>query len=533
MEGGKGGMDLYFSQFENGQWSTPQNLGPEINTTGNEVFPCITEDDKLYFSSDSRGGVGGLDLYSVVKNKDQEWGIPENMGYPFNSPKDDFGLTLAPDGKTGLFSSSRKSGTGKDDIYHFVISDVIPRLKVNVVASDIETGDTLENVVYKLLERIEPIQSSLNNTALLSTADYIIRGDFSNIGKRGNMRSGKRRANTIKYGCGEYAVYRKGVRTHGHRENSSDFVNRDDHLNSGDRGARYNVARVSLEYGREFTIVAAKEGYETMETVLLTADLMNLSTYNLQIQMQEKKCRVVAGKVYNNVYGNTLPDVAVTLINQCDGEEKRIRSDAKGEFNFPCLDRDCGYELRTEKSNFEPNTVSFSTFSDACSMDTVAFQTIRMHPDTHLMSGFKVKGELLSPNTPLYEFANKNIRDIEVGEVVELNNVFFDFNCSNINDLAAFDLDVLVGVLIKNPTMIIALSSHTDSHGKSKYNDWLSNKRAESAKIYLKDRGIDSERVHFVGCGETKLRNHCSDGIDCSKKEHQFNQRMEVRIVHK
>ncbi|MFN8397636.1 MAG: PKD domain-containing protein [Bacteroidia bacterium] len=118
MPGGLGGTDLYRVDFDgdNG-WSPPVNLGPKINSPGNEMFPYITPDGLLYFSSDGLGGLGGLDVF-VCDLRAQEC-KPQNLGAPINGSSDDFGFLIAYDGTWGMFSSNRGGGKGSDDIYIF------------------------------------------------------------------------------------------------------------------------------------------------------------------------------------------------------------------------------------------------------------------------------------------------------------------------------------------------------------------------------------------------------------------------------
>jgi outer membrane protein OmpA-like peptidoglycan-associated protein/tetratricopeptide (TPR) repeat protein len=117
--GGNGLYDLYYSKRENKQspWSTAAILGGKINTPGNEVFPSITSDGYLYYSSDSKKGLGGLDIYRI-KLEDALAGTevePEHLGYPINSASDDFGWTQSKDGKQVYFTSDR--GTSEDNVY--------------------------------------------------------------------------------------------------------------------------------------------------------------------------------------------------------------------------------------------------------------------------------------------------------------------------------------------------------------------------------------------------------------------------------
>lgn len=123
---GYGGTDLYTAQMDSrGRFTRVRNLGPTINTAGNEMFPYISEDGRLFFASDGHPGYGGLDLF-VVKRKNGK-DVVENLGQPMNSTGDDFGIFLFKADR-GFFTSNREEGKGDDDIYTFV--DENPDLKV-------------------------------------------------------------------------------------------------------------------------------------------------------------------------------------------------------------------------------------------------------------------------------------------------------------------------------------------------------------------------------------------------------------------
>ncbi|MCR4829344.1 MAG: OmpA family protein [Bacteroidales bacterium] len=118
--GGYGGLDIWKAVFENGKWSSPENLGPTVNTAGNEMAPFIHYDDHtLYFASDGHIGMGGLDLFCARRNSAGEWYKVENLGYPINTDGDESGLIVAPDAQTAYFASDRAGGRGGLDIYSF------------------------------------------------------------------------------------------------------------------------------------------------------------------------------------------------------------------------------------------------------------------------------------------------------------------------------------------------------------------------------------------------------------------------------
>ncbi|WP_339794205.1 OmpA family protein [uncultured Imperialibacter sp.] len=140
-EGGHGGSDLYYSTMMNGVWSEPINFGDKINTPGDELFPYLYRGTILYFSSNGHGGLGGLDIYSVVMGEN-ELIEPVNVGAPLNSQRDDFGISRDSLGLTGFFSSNRN---GNDDIFSF---NVFPT-RVHLKVFDAQTGATIDSYLLK------------------------------------------------------------------------------------------------------------------------------------------------------------------------------------------------------------------------------------------------------------------------------------------------------------------------------------------------------------------------------------------------
>jgi outer membrane protein OmpA-like peptidoglycan-associated protein/Tol biopolymer transport system component len=119
--GGYGELDIWKSvRDKNGEWGEPQNLGPSINTKGSEKSPFFHSDGQtLYFSSDGQMGYGGYDIFFSKLDKENNWPTPKNIGYPINSENDDLGFFVSTDGKSGYFASNKLKGSGGWDIYSF------------------------------------------------------------------------------------------------------------------------------------------------------------------------------------------------------------------------------------------------------------------------------------------------------------------------------------------------------------------------------------------------------------------------------
>ncbi|MDR2928108.1 MAG: OmpA family protein [Cytophagaceae bacterium] len=116
--GGFGGKDIWKAVKAGDGWSPPVNLGIDINTPGDEMFPYIKEDSVLYFSSDGQVGFGGLDIYRAKQLDETRWDV-RNAGLPINSSADDFGISYYPNRDAGFFSSSRNNAKGYESIYYF------------------------------------------------------------------------------------------------------------------------------------------------------------------------------------------------------------------------------------------------------------------------------------------------------------------------------------------------------------------------------------------------------------------------------
>lgn len=201
------------------------------------------------------------------------------------------------------------------------------------------------------------------------------------------------------------------------------------------------------------------------------------------------------GTVFNKETNLPLANAVVSL-NRINGSPLKIQTDETGKYNFNLIEG-ADYVITADKTQFRNATDSLTTKVLAA-------------------SGLVKKDLYLTP-----------IND----KPIRIENIYYDFDKSNIRPDAAKELDKLVTILRENPTIWIELGSHTDSRGNDQYNRWLSQRRANSAVQYIIDRGITKSRITAKGYGESVPVNQCINGVKCSETDHQLNRRTEFTIV--
>lgn len=182
---GIGKTDIYVSHFSNFKWSKPQNIGTQINTTGTEMFPFIDDNRDtltLYYSTNGKPGLGGMDIY-YSNYIDGEWQKPIHMSYPINSSKDDFGLVFNENHKEGYFSSNRDGENGYDKIYAFEL--VTQEFFMSGAVKDLKSKKPIANVSIKIMNRtlknVHKAETDENGAFFFKVeneSEFVVTGDL-------------------------------------------------------------------------------------------------------------------------------------------------------------------------------------------------------------------------------------------------------------------------------------------------------------------------------------------------------------------
>lgn len=467
MPGGYGGTDIYYSVFKDLKWGQPVNLGGEINTQGNEMFPFLDENDNLYFSSDGHPGLGDLDMFYVEINNNtlKPESKVRNLGAPLNSNRDDFGMLTDGDRQVGYFSSNRKRGGADDDIYKFTrIGSKFGCRELIVSFNNKATKEVIPSVSFQYQESSEG--SSTQETATANTSGTI---------------------------------------------------------------------KLCLEADKEFYIYVDKDGFEPVKQFFSNKDASDFEPSQLTINLvplivvpkpdeapveKEKVRRILTqrrenselrkfrGVIFAGEGDDAIGGVRVKFVNKCNGQvqEKFTKKDGSYEFE---RDPECDYELIALKDDF-----------------ATSFELIeKSYEKTIFKKTKKVKSNYEGPrslfDTKLYK----------VGDVVQLENIYYDSDSYKIKGKALESLDELIDILDRYPNMIIEVYSHTDTRGNAADNLYLSQKRAKEVESYIAKNGISRSRIRAIGKGEKEPVNECSDGVQCTEAEHQRNRRTEFKIL--
>jgi len=451
MKGGQGGLDIWMMKRQkDGSWSKPENLGSEINSKYDEDSPFLSFDGKtLYYSSNSERSIGGYDIFKA-DYVDGKFVNSTNLGTPINSTYDDIFYTVTSDGKTAYLSSFRKGGKGGLDLYSI-------QLKANNNNSVLFGRVYMANIKDSIPEYVMA-KLVCKTCQEPDTIDLIPR-----------LRDGKFFASLDK--CKDYDLV---------------YVN----TNNNQTIATQSF---STECKNQYEEIHKELGIDSDNGVLF-ADMH----YAIQ------------GIVYDKETKLPLKDAKVE-IQTVDGKSLQTKNTiAIGQFTSDELKgmqpkKDYHYKLIVSKPDYI--TVSREITVTGGDMRIIPIDSIPLE---------------------------KNEENKDLAKVIALNPIYYDFDKYNLRPVAKVELDKIVEIMNLNPTMTIDLRSHTDCRGSDAYNMRLSNQRAKAAIDYLKAHVKNgANRLTGRGYGETQLLSNCGCDSGCTEEEHQMNRRTEFIITHK
>ena len=468
MPGGQGGMDLYVVTKNGGDWGKPVNLGKELNTTENEVFPYYRK-GKLYFSSDGLSGYGGLDVY--VAEEKSNWKNPENLKSPLNSPKDDFGIFYKDD-ENGYFSSDREGGMGSDDIYSFKWHTLAPQTSMSG------------------LVEFDKLAAEGMNLSLLDENDNVVQTAITDTAGRFKFD---------KLGLDQNYMVRLDEEDESKLSGSKVYL-------TNSKGEKVLLAN-NLGKGK-FTFKALPYAYYD-DLELLEEKDESLFTVS------------VFGQIYQKLPGDYSDGMEVWVVDDEGNIIKKAQSGKDGRFTFDKLSPNDEYLFMLAEDDETLNMIIIDengkVLESAKRLIEGKYRYIRLDADQNVITLINEIDEVIK---------------IAENENFIISKVLYEYRSAEINELAGLELDKLVLILQKNKNIGVELSSHTDAKGSDKFNMDLSQKRADKAVEYIVSKGILKNRIIAKGYGETQpvAPNTLENGKD-NPEGRAKNRRTEFKVI--
>jgi outer membrane protein OmpA-like peptidoglycan-associated protein len=474
MPGGMGGYDLYYSEYdENMVFGTPVNLGPEVNTKGNETHP-FRKDNKFYFSSTGHKGLGGMDIFEASYTPTAVSGV-RNMGTPINSLADDFAYREGKD-RTVYLSSNRQGGMGLDDIY--MGREMYKQFLARVLDcnGEVITSSYLATFRDKTQGIIVP--TARNGKGEL-TAQLEPESDFGiTITKPGY------------FPLSDESITSKGF--------AGDTVKREYRL----MPIPYQLpVHVDIVYYDLDKFVIRRDAIPALDKL---AELMKKYSFLDLLVASHTDSR--ASDEYNITLSNNRAKAVTEYLGGKGINSDRVRLEWFGESQ---LVNDCGNGKPCAETNHQLNRRSelvLEAFPDPTKQYDIPQELKDM--------------DFCEPED-IFEKIQEEINDIPT--------IYFDFDKSMLRSVHRTELERTAIMLKRMPNLMLYIEGHTDQRGNEEYNQKLSERRAQTVKDYLKNKGVEDNRLESQWFGKTKPIHDC-DQVTCTPAMHQLNRRTELRV---
>jgi len=473
--------DIYITKKKDGKWTAPENMGSQINTDGHDATTAVAPDAQSMLIYKDTKGDGNL---YECKLEGDVWSKPKKLNKYINTKHHESSASYSNDGKTLYFVSNKPGGFGNHDMYV---------TKWDETKQDWAEAKNLGSV----------LNTKHDEEAVLIHPD----GKTLYFSSRGHKT------------MGNYDIFKSTLKEDGSwstPENIGYPINTVDD----------DVFFVINASGRRGYYSSFKDDGHGEKDIYMITFLGPEKPF--QLNSEDNLLASVAKPVSEKVVEKQV-DALTKRITILKGVVSDCKSLAPVEANLELIDIDANKTLATFTSNK-------TTGKYLVSLPSGKNYGLIVRKDSYLFhsENFNI------PETAAYQEVEKNIclKKIEIGSVIVLKNIFYDYNKATLRDASKNELDRLTKLLKENPTIKIELSAHTDSRGGNAYNEKLSQRRAQSCVDYLIKNGIATARLVSKGYGETKLIKTDAEIAKLKFEEdkeaaHQENRRTEFKIIAK
>ncbi len=519
MPGGFGKTDIYVcTKIDSLNWTKPVNLGKIVNTEGDEMFPFMSKDGKLYFASNGHLGLGGLDLY-VVEEKDGVFTKVENMCYPINTNLDDFGLIVDTLGM-GYLSSNRKGGVGDDDIYHLeelvppvayadyiLLNEDDPPIKLNIIYNDKDRNNDIDTLTVQFITKLT--NSGTIDVDTVGMAKYSPAPNYN--GKDQiiyKIIDQKGMSDTAIVYITVIPVNDPPIANPDYLLTYVNAVNVMKNLSDNDSDVDGDIDPPSVQIignpqNGSATIDSTGGIFYTPNNEFWGKDTLIYQIYDKTKASDIDTLFIVIDEINNPPVAE--PDFAQANRNNPPFYMNLIKNDSDIDGN---LDSNSVVILKQPISG--GTAVSNGTGID-----------------------YKIGKDFLGLDMVVYQITDKRgLIDIDTAYILapKIDTIHYNLGKSNIRADAAAKLSKVSIILKRFSQFGVEVHSHTDARGSAGGNLRLSQRRANSAINFLVRKGIKKKRLIGHGHGEEQLLNKCKDGVYCTRPEHGVNRRTTFSI---
>ena len=544
-KGGMGGADLWKTSIKNGKWGKPENLGTELNTSGDEMWPAISSEGTLAFASDGHPGLGGLDLFTAEWNN-ENWGNPQNMGTGINSSKHEQALAWGEDGISGYFSSGRVFKK-RDDLYAFGKLPTIDGIIRDSLTHHVQPGVKLILSDGRSDEQETETDQEGGFTFFGELGkSYVLQMEgpgFRTITRQITVDSSHLRSNHfVEFRIPPALIHQlEGTVLDSETEDPLSRA-RIDVIPKGGGKKRSFSANAAGQYGFRITepgdyqLVYNREGYNPQTIDLSLSGKTGQETQTFDISLDWDRQTPVATTIPRTSGGFAPGDDPIRV----NGGEFRNGNQGRTLY-FAGKVYEKGRSVtglsgaRIDVMNLNTQEVYDSVFTAADGSFSLSVPR-KSGADYYLVAskkGYFSSGELINSNKGDKFEVNLSMNEVAYGLDSTLVTIFYAYNNAQLDLPTQGALCELGLFMQKNPDAILEIWSFTDSRGSRSYNRKLSQRRSEAVIGYINNRlNIPRKRFNVRGFGEDQLLNDCTDGKPCSDKEHDVNRRTEIKVVN-